>query len=180
MPAGLGVELQRGVISQATFRGSGGRASCLPSLASPRALSALMPQGAACATAWAWLPGAVRLLGLRHRGETCQFSVSWAAFQPGRSEDLLEYRLLAFSLASELFVALTDMKITYQRGMTSLLSKKSGFHLSSERAVMRVVFFPITSLNFSCAVVFKCRAGDWQAAQQTAGGSLFLCSALHQ
>lgn len=128
--------------------------------------------------------GCVRLLlGHRHRGETCQFSVSWAAFQTGRSEDLLEYHFLAFSLVSELFMALTDMKITYQRGMTLLLSKKSGFHLSSERAVMMVGFFPITSLNFSCAVVsvVKCRAGDWQTVQQTAGGSLFLCSMrLHQ
>lgn len=77
-------------------------------------------------------------------------------------------------------MALTDMKITYQRGMTLLLSKKSVFHLSSERAVMMVGFFPITCLSFSCAVVFKCRAGDWQTVQQTAGGSLFLFSALHQ
>lgn len=101
---------------------------------------------------------------------TCQFSASRAALQTGRSKDLLEYRLLAFSLASELFVALTDMKITYQREMTLLLSK-SGFHLSPERAVMTVVFFPITSLNFSCTVVFKCRSGDWLTVQQTAGGS---------
>lgn len=93
----------------------------------------------------------------------CQFSVLQAAFQPGSSEDLLEYRLLAFSLASELFVAPTDMKINYWRGMIFLLSKKSGFCLSYERAVVIVVFFPITSLNFSCAVVFKSKAGDWQA-----------------
>lgn len=125
--------------------------------------------------------GCVRLLlGHRHRGETCQFSVSWAAFQTGRSEDLLECRLLAFSLVSELFVALTDMKITYQRGMTFPLSNKSGFHLSSERAVVMVAFFPYHFFEFSCAMMFKCRAGDWQTMQQTAGGFLFFCSALHQ
>lgn len=135
-------------MSPAAFPGRGGCANCLPNLVSPR-----------CSQRWRPRALPVPPHGCRVRqappwaSAPCQFSVSWAAFQPGRSEDLLEYRLLAFSLASELFVVLTDMKIAYQRGMTLLLSKKSGFHLSSERAVMMVSFFPITSLNFSCAVV---------------------------
>lgn len=158
------------------FRGSGGCANCLPNVVSPGSLSAL---GRVCHhIRGCWMRQAPPWAS--HREEPCQFSVSWAAFQTGRSEDLLKYHLLAFFLVSELFVALTDMKITYQRGMTLLLSKKSGFHLSSERAVMMTGFFPITYLNFSCAVVFKCRAGDLQTMQRTAGGSLFLCSALHQ
>lgn len=159
VPARLRVELQRGVTSQATFP------ILCPHGRSQLALRVpLHGRRVRQAPPWASAP--------------CQFSASQAALQTGRSEDLLEYRFLAFSLASELFVALTDMKITYQRGMTLLLSK-SGFHLSPERAVMTVVFFPITSLNFSCTVVFKCSAGDWLNVQ-TAGGSLFLCSASHQ
>lgn len=171
VPARLRVELQGGVISQAYFHGSGGCANCLPSLVSPRALSAGI---ARCHRKAA---GCVRLLfGHRHR-VSFQLSASRAALQTGRSEDVLEYHLLAFSLASELFVALTDMKIPYQRGMSLLLSKIE-FHLSPERAVMTVGFFPIASLNFSSTLVFKCRAGDWLTVQQTAGGSLFLCSTL--
>lgn len=75
-----------------------------------------------------------------------QFSVSRAVLQPGSSKDLLKYHLLAFSLASELFVASRDMKITYRRGMILLLLKKSGFCLSSERAVTMGVFLPLSRL----------------------------------
>lgn len=60
-----------------------------------------------------------------------------------------------------------------------LLSKKSGFCLSSERAVMMVVFSPVTSWNFSCAVV-ESEAGDWQTVHGPAGSSSFPASALHQ
>lgn len=56
-----------------------------------------------------------------------QHSVSQAAFQPGSSENLLQDHLLAFSLASELFVASTDMKITYWVGVFLLLSRRMGF-----------------------------------------------------
>lgn len=45
---------------------------------------------------------------------------------------------------------------------------------------MMVVFFPITSLNFSCAVVFESEAGEWQTVQRTVESSSFPCSASHQ
>lgn len=156
------MQVQRAVISQAAFPGRGGCASCVPS-----ALSALVPQSAACATTW--LPDASG----SSLGTVSVFSVM-GSFPAGRNEDLLQYQ--AFSLASELFLALTDMKLTYQRGMTLLLSKKSGFHLSSERAVMMVGFFPITSLNFSCAEGSRVGLGTWQTTQQTAGGFVPLLS----
>lgn len=99
-----------------------------------RVLRACLRMAAQCRQAPPWALGP--------RREMCQFSAARAAFQPGTSKDLLEYRFLPLSLASELFVASPDMKITCQKGMILLLPKKNGFCLSSERAVMMVGFFP--------------------------------------
>lgn len=50
---------------------------------------------------------------------------------------------------------------------------------SSERAVMMGVLFPITPLNFSCSLVSKSKAGDWQTVQCATESSSSPCSALH-